>query len=46
MLTHNDKTVQNALEVFESCQDLPVSYWGFKDVGLPYPEMRKLIKAI
>lgn len=45
MLTHNDKTVENAFEVFESCQDLPVSYWGFKDVGLPQTEMRKLIEA-
>lgn len=46
MLTHNDKTVHNALEVFESCKDLPVNYWGFKDVDLPKPEMRELIKAI
>ena len=46
MLTHNDKTVHDALEVFKSCQDLPVNYWGFKDVGLPQPEMRELIKAI
>jgi hypothetical protein len=46
MLTHNDKTVHNALEVFESCKDLPVNFWGFKDVDLPKPEMRELIKAI
>ena len=46
MLTHDDKTVQDALEVFEACKDLPVNFWGFKDVGLPQPEMRKLIKAI
>ena len=46
MLTHNDKTVHNALEVFESCKDLPVNFWGFKDVNLPKPEMRELIKAI
>jgi hypothetical protein len=46
MLTHQDKTVHNALEVFESCKDLPVQYWGFKDVDLPKSEMRELIKAI
>jgi hypothetical protein len=46
MLTHNDKTVHNALEVFESCKDLPVNFWGFKDVDLPKPEMRELIKVI
>jgi hypothetical protein len=46
MLTHNDKTVHNALDVFESCKDLPVNYWGFKDVDLPKNEMRELIKVI
>ena len=46
MLTHNDKTVHDALEVFESCRDLPVNHWGFKDVGLPRSEMRELIKSI
>ncbi|MGD8458486.1 MAG: hypothetical protein PVF83_19085 [Anaerolineales bacterium] len=46
MLTHNDKTVQNALEVFKACQDLPVTFWGFKDVGLPREKMRDLIKAL
>lgn len=46
MLTHNDRTVQNALEVFESCKDLPIDFWGFKDVGLEKAEMRKLINAM
>jgi hypothetical protein len=46
MLTHDDKTVKNALEVFESCKDLPVQFWGFKDVGLEKSEMRKLINAM
>lgn len=46
MLTHDDKTVENALEVFETCKDLPVKFWGFKDVGLPRPQMRELIKAL
>jgi hypothetical protein len=42
MLTWNDKTVHNAREVFDSCKDLPVKNWGFKDVGLPPPEMKEL----
>ena len=46
MLTHNDRTVPNALEVFESCKDLPVKFWGFKDVGLPKDQMRQLIGAM
>lgn len=46
MLTHNDKTVANALEVFESCKDLPVQFWGFKDVGVPKEEMAKIIGAM
>ena len=42
MLTCNDVTVQNAREIFESCRDLPVTNWGFKDVGLPPEEMKEL----
>jgi hypothetical protein len=43
MLTHNDVTVANARECFRSAADLPIQYWGFKDVGLPIPEMEKLV---
>lgn len=39
MLTYNDVTVSNASEVFESCKDLPITRWGFKDVGLKKEEM-------
>lgn len=46
MLTHHDKTVPNAIEVFESCKDLPIEFWGFKDVGLEKPEMRELINLM
>lgn len=46
MLTNEDKTVPDALSVFDSCKDLPVQYWGFKDVGLPEPKMRELIASI
>ncbi|MHC1773412.1 MAG: hypothetical protein AB9907_17085 [Flexilinea sp.] len=42
MLTHNDKTVENAFDVFESCKDTPAKYWGFKEEGLPLHEMKRL----
>jgi hypothetical protein len=43
MLTHNDKTVENAIELFETLKDSPVQHWGFKDVGLERQEMEKLV---
>jgi hypothetical protein len=46
MLTHNDLTVENALEVFESCWDLPVKFWGFKNVGVSWNAMRELLGAM
>ena len=39
MLTHNDRTVENAYEVFDSCKDTKAKYWGFKEVGIPLDEM-------
>ncbi len=46
MLTYNDQTIADALQVFESCKDLPVKFWGFKDVGLPVDQMKMLVSAI
>ena len=46
MLTNNDETVANALEVFESCKDLPVKFWGFKDIGLPKIKMKVLVEEM
>jgi len=46
MLTHDDKTVENAKDVFETCKDLPVKSWGFKDVGLSPDRMKELISAM
>jgi len=46
MLTYNDQTVEKALELFEECKDTPVTHWGFKDVGLPAPKMKQLVKAM
>jgi predicted metal-binding protein len=46
MLTQNDITLKNALSLFEKCQDLPVKYWGFKNIGLPENDMSELIATI
>lgn len=46
MLTHHDMTVENAKEVFEECKDLPVKFWGFKNVGLPKDKMKEVAGAM
>jgi len=43
MLTYNDTTVKDALNIFRECKDLPVVHWGFKDIGLPIDEMKVLV---
>jgi hypothetical protein len=43
MLTYNDMTVKNGIELFHELKDTPVLHWGFKDVGLPSEEMRLLV---
>jgi hypothetical protein len=46
MLTHNDVTVSNAIELFEQSKQLPVQHWGFKDVGLPPEQMKDLVRRM
>jgi len=46
MLTHNDLTVKDAKEIFDSCADIPIQHWGFKDVGLPKNEMKALVRSM
>ena len=46
MLTYNDKTVENALELFNKMKGTPVTHWGFKDVGLPPDEMKKVVDSM
>lgn len=46
MLTLNDVTVSNAREVFESCADLPVTFWGFKNVGFSVEATRELLSVM
>jgi hypothetical protein len=42
MLTHQDKTVLDALELFQRTKEYPITHWGFKDVGLSAKEMQVL----
>lgn len=42
MLTHNDLTIENAVEVFEQCKNSKAKYWGFKEEPLPLPQMKEL----
>ncbi len=44
MLTHNDKTVDNAYEIFEKCKISKAKYYGFKEEPLPLEEMKRLYK--
>ena len=42
MLTHNDRTVDNALEVLEQVKDTGLRHIGFKDVGATPEKAREL----
>lgn len=42
MLTHHDRTVPNAREIFEQCKNSMARCWGFKEDGLPPEQMRAL----
>lgn len=42
MLTHHDRTVADAAEVFESCKNMPVRVWGMKEESLPFLQMKAL----
>lgn len=46
MLTLDDRTVPDAKEIFKSCASAPVKTWGFKDVGIPFEQMRSLTAAM
>lgn len=46
MLTKDDFTVKNALEIFESCSDSLAECWGFKEKPLPLDEMKVIYKRM
>jgi hypothetical protein len=46
MMTLDDYTVTNARQVFDSCVDLPVRHWGFKDNTLSDKEIISIGRRI
>lgn len=46
MLTRQDQTVEDCLEVFEAIRPLGLAHVGFKDVGVDYPTLERLHRAI
>lgn len=46
MLTHEDKTVHNAHEIFDACRHSKANYWGFKEEPLPLENMKALYKEM
>lgn len=47
MLTQNDKTVSNALEVFEKSKFIPGAIcWGFKDIGIEKIDAEELARSM
>ena len=46
MFTQNDVTVPDAIDYFEKVKDLPVDYFGFKEIGLPQDKMKELNNKI
>ena len=46
MLTNQDKTIENCLEVFDELKHLDFNYVGFKDIGVEKSKLLKLSKKI
>lgn len=46
MLTKDDRTVQNALDVYAGLRGSNIRFVGFKDVGLPVEDLRRLAATI
>ena len=46
MLTYEDVTVDNALEVYDEISDAGLNYVGFKDVGPSFERLKLLAEAI
>ncbi len=46
MLTRDDQTVPDALDVYGTLRDTDLRYVGFKDIGLPPAQLRELARAM
>lgn len=42
MLTRDDRTVEDAYDVFDRCKDCNADFFGFKEEPLPLDEMKKI----
>jgi hypothetical protein len=42
MLTRDDQTIEDCLEVYDSVRDVPLNHIGFKDVGVPVDALQRL----
>jgi hypothetical protein len=46
MLTKNDLTIENALDVFDEIKDTGVRHIGFKDIGPPMDKLKILVQRM
>ena len=46
MLTKDDYTVENAIEIFESCKHTSAKFWGFKEKPLSMDKMKTLVSKM
>lgn len=46
MLTYNDYTIPNAVEIFAACRESPARYWGAKEEGIDREALKTLFAAI
>lgn len=46
MLTRNDRTVEDAEQQLKTAMELGVRHIGFKDIGLPLDQLKRISKAI
>jgi hypothetical protein len=44
MLTHNDRTVADAIDIYENCKNAPCNFWGYKEEGLPVDKVINYMK--
>ena len=44
MLTYDDRTVENAYEIFEKCKYSKAKFWGFKEKPLSLNQMTVCIR--
>ena len=42
MLTNQDRTVEQAYQIFDKCKNTKAKYWGFKEEPLPLEQMKEL----